>query len=383
MARSNIYIAKLTSNSGYTKASVELSYTSLVTEVSYTTPVASISYVALAAGDIKLGDFVIYQVVDDSFISTDTIFLTVNKPFYEAISTTDVYRPHFYKNVSDSANHVDAKYFDVTKVFSNTADATQLLSFDLQRPVSDAAAFSSDTTYNFGKNLADTATIAEVTSYVFAKSLVDQAVIADPLSLSLFKPTSDASTATDVATALVGLYKQDTVAFSDGIDSYTFAKALRDTIQVTDDLDGGAGVDDDQNMQFVKNRTDLATGSDLFSRQVSYVRAFANTAAYTDATAFTVSKLQDDSSVVQDSIAYQVSYVRSFADALATSVHVTIGVGKNFADSSGFVDNDIKSLLKSATDDLGVGDSGYLNMQNYVDNPFYFAQDYVGYNQTF
>lgn len=114
------------------------------------------------------------------------------------------------------------------------------------------------------------------------KPLSDSQAVTDLASMGTGKPVSDASTASDDALIGIGKAASDSGALADQIDTLAIGKILADSSSVsesqsmgfhkfiaeaagvTDDLDGEATADDDQEMTFVKVRSNLATVTDIF-----------------------------------------------------------------------------------------------------------------------
>ena len=115
------------------------------------------------------------------------------------------------------------------------------------------------------------------------KSLSDSQEMTDLAAQSVGKSLSDNSGTADSATLGFGTVQNDSGATSDQIDTFATGKALQDTSSasenqtmgfhkfidelagVTDDLDGEASAEDDQEMTFTKVTSDLSTLSDSFS----------------------------------------------------------------------------------------------------------------------
>ena len=114
------------------------------------------------------------------------------------------------------------------------------------------------------------------------KSLADFQAVTDLTATGVNKGVSDNSGAADAATLGFGTVQSDSGATSDQIDTFAIGKGLQDTpvtsenqnmdfhkfidevTGVTDDLDGEATAEDDQEMTFTKVRSNLATMTDLF-----------------------------------------------------------------------------------------------------------------------
>jgi len=61
----------------------------------------------------------------------------------------------------------------------------------------------------------------------------------------------------------------------------------------------------------------------------------------------------------------------------------TLQVFKNFTNLGLLTDEIVFSVDKPLSDSGDISDSGLVFAQNYVDNPQYFASDYVGQSQSF
>lgn len=160
---------------------------------------------------------------------------------------------------------------------------------------------------NVGKNIGELGNFETALRYNFNRPLDETIGISDTSVKSVGSVHTDNFSAADQVDTL-GFFKRVTdlgaVATETAI---TLAKLLTDSLYATDDIDGEASIEDDQNLVFFKSRTNHGN---VFENNVK-----------------------------------SVSTVRS---------------------DSGFVT-----------------DSGSLFGQDYVDNPFYFAEDYVGYSTTF
>jgi hypothetical protein len=140
---------------------------------------------------------------------------------------------------------------------------------------------------NFGDFLIfrfffDVLGITDSPSKVLGRSIGDSSSAFDAEIKGIAKVESDASFTTDSAFLGFGAVQSDAASFSDDIDSFDLGKRLQDSpvtsedqnmdfhkfiseqTGVTDDLDGEATADDDQEMTFTKVRSNLATMTDLF-----------------------------------------------------------------------------------------------------------------------
>ena len=129
----------------------------------------------------------------------------------------------------------------------------------------------------------DSLGLSDTESKILNKSLSDSQEISDSTITALNKPESDQADLTDSSLVNFASLQSDSGQTSDAIDNFAISKSLQDSsafsevqnmnfhkfVQeatgVTDDLDGEATADDDQEMTFVKVRSDLATMTDILN----------------------------------------------------------------------------------------------------------------------
>ena len=125
--------------------------------------------------------------------------------------------------------------------------------------------------------------ITDTQAKAVGKSLADSSSASDESSVEVGKPLDDSSGANDAAYLEFGSVQNDSGIASDEIDSFAVGKGLQDSslivenqnmdfhkfieevTNVTDDLDGEATAEDDQEMTFTKVRSELAFASDSFA----------------------------------------------------------------------------------------------------------------------
>jgi hypothetical protein len=130
---------------------------------------------------------------------------------------------------------------------------------------------------------ADALGLSDLPSKGVGKTLTDTQAITDLAAMGTGKAASDASTASDQSVIGIGKVASDSGLLVDQIDTLAIGKLLQDSPStsenqtmgfhkfideaagVTDDLDGEATADDDQEMTFTKVRSDLATMTDLLA----------------------------------------------------------------------------------------------------------------------
>ena len=172
---------------------------------------------------------------------------------------------------------------------------------------------------------SNAASALEAIAKLFGKAVADTSGASDAISNATTKPAADAASGSDAQSLAVG-------------------KLIDDHLFSTDDING-AGADDDQNFWFFK--------------------------------------VLSDPSFAVDSIVLLAAYLRSFSDTAQAVDTPSLLVGKVTADTLAATDANVKFTGLGKSDTLSSTDAGYALNQDYVDDAFYFADDYVGTKRTF
>ena len=144
----------------------------------------------------------------------------------------------------------------------------------------DALGLSDSESKAIGKSLGDASSAADSTVIGLGKSQSDQAATTDSSIVSLTSVQNDSSQTSDqIDTLTVSKVLQDSSAFSE-VQNMNFHKFIEEATGVTDDLDGEATTDDDQEMTFVKVRSNLATMTDTIN--IVKGKLFSDVSALTD-----------------------------------------------------------------------------------------------------
>jgi len=131
-----------------------------------------------------------------------------------------------------------------------------------------------------GKSLGDTSSAADLAVTGLGKSQSDQAGTADSSIVGFASVQSDSSQTSDQIDILnLGKVFKDFSVFSE-VQNMNFHKFIEEATGVTDDLDGEATTDDDQEMTFVKVRSNLATMTDTIN--IVKGKLFSDVSALTD-----------------------------------------------------------------------------------------------------
>ena len=131
-----------------------------------------------------------------------------------------------------------------------------------------------------GKSLGDTSSAADLAVTGLGKSQSDQAGTADSSIVGFASVQSDSSQTSDqIDTLNLSKVFKDSSVFSE-VQNMNFHKFIEEATGVTDDLNGEATTDDDQEMTFVKVRSNLATMTDTIN--IVKGKLFSDVSALTD-----------------------------------------------------------------------------------------------------
>ena len=129
----------------------------------------------------------------------------------------------------------------------------------------DSLGLSDSESKALSKPLSDSQAISDVAITGLGKSESDQIGSADSSIVSFASVQNDSGQTTDqINTVGIGKSLQDSSVSSE-VQNMNFHKFVEEATGVTDDLDGEATTDDDQEMTFVKVRSNLATMVDSFA----------------------------------------------------------------------------------------------------------------------
>lgn len=289
---------------------------------------------------------------------------------------TDVSSVRIYSDIYNTVIHSDIHYSNL--VFSDVL----LGSFIKYNALSDDFYSADVITFNYSKGLSDISSVAEALSLSTAKTINESFGSTDTPIVNVGKNVSESSNITDVATVTPTKVLSDTTNLGSTL-SKSYLKRVLDLVHTTDDVDGEVGADDDQNMHFVKSRSDLSLTSDSISFANQFFREYYDSTTAADIVRLDVDKLLIESINLGDVCVILLTTVKDFEEVSSVADIVSLDISKSLTDVSYFEDNAVKLNNKPISDGVSVGDSGLLFVQGYVDNLQYFAEDYVGLNQNF
>ena len=155
--------------------------------------------------------------------------------------------------------------------------------FILWRFFYDSAAVSDQVTKESGKNFPEPLKLTDVQTSATSKSLSETLSISDFVTILLnqIKVFSDVFAASDSQTLSIHKKPNDAVAFTEA-QAKDFAKVINETFYATDDLDGEASADDEQNITFVKVRSEILAITDSVSILFNQGRVFTDSSLTSD-----------------------------------------------------------------------------------------------------
>ena len=224
---------------------------------------------------------------------------------------------------ADEATIADTQTLDVTKPLTEPPSVADAQVIALLKKASDSGALTDNDVLTIIKGLTETPAVAEAHILALTKPLTDGGGVADLPSIRATKELTEAPSALDNDTlGVTKIAGEDTsqnycdqsyfledyiegdridLGFFTDDNVVSITKFLNDQTFVTDDLDGEASAEDDQEIAFVKTRTDIGAVSDTFDRTVTYLRDFTENGSATESAVKLTTKFRSDSGAVSDS----------------------------------------------------------------------------------
>ena len=253
----------------------------------------------------------------------------------------------------------------------------------------------------FTRTFNEPVAVSQELSFDTAKLLEDQPIAIEEIAFGTTTTKSDTFDATDDSSYEIGKYFANTFNSSDvvavvptkvisdsgdivdAIQKFDTTKLLAELINATDDYMGESNVDDDQTMHFGKTIINNGSASESLSRVVAYDRQFSDTYSGQDSASLGPNKHLSDIASVVESLVRQVDYARTLNEIGLSSEDIALATSRVAQDNGTATENALKSNNKVNNDAASFTDSGKLFWQDYVVDPSYFADDYVGNSQNF
>ena len=319
----------------------------------------------------------VFKSIEDASTVSDQVSKGPSKGFLEETKLADAINAiGFGKNPSDVINFEHTEIFEIAKQLADALVATDdvdgtasllddqelqffkqltnitgvteaiVLTLILGRTLADSFTATDSALLASVKAASDTAAAAEILTRAIGKLLADNPAVIDAEIRAVQKAFADAAATTDTASKGLGKSFSDTVNFAAVVDVALTGifKSFSETVTATDDVDGTASLQDDQEVAFVKNITNVAGAAEAIQLVVAFVRQFSDTATITDSHASSVGRPVSDSYLVSE--AHSLRAGKALNDAGLLVDVDTLDVGKALADSPVATDAEVRGIGK-------------------------------------
>jgi hypothetical protein len=237
----------------------------------------------------------------------------------------------------------------------------------------------------------DAAALTDFTSILYGKGLLEEVSGTELLTMATTKPVSDSAAFDDSIDRISSTKLLLDTGFVSELVSVSPAKGFFSPSVATDSLE--RQVDFSRGLSELAGATDLesfalAIGKNDFSYAIETIsfanvfkRNYADVGSTADSTTIQLSKTLNDAAAWVDLLA--LAYATGKADSVSVFEAASLGHTRNVSDNGYVLESVVKSAITSKNDEASIGDAGSLQGQSYVDNLFYFAEDYVGFSRTF
>ena len=376
---------KIASSVTTVDATGSVTYTDVSGTVSNVDLASTVSHVAIAAG-------VAYRLISPSSILLGYYLLRHEAfDFVTAIDTTNV---TFGKSLFDEASFVE----DVTKFFhgkgnNDTAFITTVLDLGLRKLITpDFGTVGDNISYqvDFKRTFLDEANFSEYQVFDTTKGLQESPVASELLARSFATAKTDAFTSSDATSLRPNKVLLNEADFSDD-QTVDFGKGLFDVgtvlealaLDTTKPFDGSSDITDVQRFDTTKRLVEAIDSADVFTRDVNFVRAFANAYQASDLASLRPNKYFANEASFTQELDRTVQFDRRPNDIGQFADVTAFDNTKLLQDDGSVTETAVKSFNSNSSDSASFTDSGLVFWQSYVVEPTYFAEDYVGNSQTF
>jgi len=218
-----------------------------------------------AIASIKLGDFFIVKLFTDVFGATDVTTKATAKVLSDSSAASDAFSSGINKKLTDTSGTNDAVILGVgLNLNNNSSVGDSINQIAIGKLFTDTGSSSDDTAVFTNKTKADAAAVQDVTELLSVKSIAEGSATADSESMQFSKALVDAGAFSD-STLLVPTKVLSDSSVTSELQNMAFHKFVNENSGVTDDLDGEATTNDDQQMTYTKVRSDVAAIADVFA----------------------------------------------------------------------------------------------------------------------
>jgi hypothetical protein len=287
----------------------------------------------------------------------------------------------FLKGLSDDPSMVDQAVFAFNKVINEAPSVTHTEVFDFYKNIANEAANVAEAhSLSLGKAIPDSPTAVDVYTYAATKALTEAPSMTDSFDYTAGKEFTESPSLVDAIVTAFFSSQTETPNFTDAA-VFDRNKVLTESVNATDDVDGAASTNDDQEMQFVKNTSEAPSVSDAIAIVAAFTRSFTESPSVADTDTIETGKNVTENPSISETNNYNFDKLLgedpTMVDVFAMQVTLNpFSEAPSVADTFNAVPNKVKTEAPSLTD------AGSLRSQGYCDFTF-FEEDYVGASRTF
>lgn len=223
--------------------------------------------------------------------------------------------------------------------------------------VADAFVTLDSAVRSFLTSKSDNASAVDAAVKQFQKAITDGGVISDDLALEFLRGLSDTASIADAFRQEFFKPQADSAAFSDA-SVLAIEKGVSDDVRFTDDVDGQASIEDDQEMLFFKSISNVSVVTETFLMVMNYVRSADSSATVVDLISGLFGKAAQSNSSVSD--AATASFSKELAEVLSTVDGIAISIDTSRSDALSSTDAHAISISKLAENSASVADEIFI-----------------------
>lgn len=384
---SSISVVDATGSVTYTDLDGKVSSTYVSAGVGHTAIAATAKYISIIPSAVTLGFYLLRHEDFDFATIADIVNVTYSKNLFDEVSIagdqTILYNMKAPTDVGVISTVLDLGLQKRLAVIYGQAQEQISYQVDFSRTFNEPVAVSQELSFDTTKLLEDQPIAIEEIAFGTTTTKSDTFDATDDSSYEIGKYFANTFNSSDVVAVVPTKVISDSVDTVDAIQKFDTTKLLAELINVTDDYMGESNVDDDQTMHFGKTIINNGSASESLSRVVAYDRQFSDTYSGQDSASLGPNKHLSDIASVVESLVRQVDYARTLNEIGLSSEDIALATSRVAQDNGTATENALKSNNKVNNDAASFTDSGKLFWQDYVADPSYFADDYVGNSQNF
>jgi len=197
-------------------------------------------------------------------------------------------------------------------------------------------------------SFADSFSASDSPAKTVQKPQQDSLSTSDSAQKAFTKPFSEDLGISETSVITFTKVADDSAGFSEALN-FDVHLVKSESIGVTDDVDGEASALDDQTIQFIKVRQEVAFASDTLVRVATYNRTLTDDAASSEDIVLSFNKGASDSALIADVFIFQTG--KGLLDQSSTVDQAILDLSKQLQDSSIASDQPALSLAKAPISD--------------------------------